>query len=51
MLIEQAKGVLMERLDVTATEAFQRMRAHARANNEKLSAVCRRVLDTNFTPE
>lgn len=49
VLIEQAKGVLRERWDVTADEAFDRLRRHARRHHLTLRDVCTRVLD-GWTP-
>lgn len=45
VLIEQAKGVLAERADLPPDEAFDRIRRHARANNQKLSETCEAVVD------
>jgi hypothetical protein len=45
VLIEQAKGVLAERLGVTADEAFALLRGHARANNRKLRECAGAVVD------
>ena len=44
VLIEQAKGFLRETLDVSVEEAFAVLRAYARANNEHLTAVARRLM-------
>lgn len=49
--IEQAKGMLAERLDVPPGEAFARMRDHSRNHNMKLREICRRVVDEGFTPD
>jgi len=43
-VIEQAKGVIAERLGLHVDEAFDLMRRHARSENEKLSDVARRVV-------
>jgi transcriptional regulator with GAF, ATPase, and Fis domain len=43
VVIEQAKGVLSERLDVTLDEAFQVLRKHARDNNRKLSDLANEI--------
>jgi AmiR/NasT family two-component response regulator len=43
-VIEQAKGVLMGREGVTAREAYERLRARARAQRRKLAAVCAEVV-------
>ncbi|HWE88418.1 MAG TPA: GAF and ANTAR domain-containing protein [Pseudonocardiaceae bacterium] len=45
VLIEQAKGVLAERLGFSVDEAFTALRAHARATNRKLAEVARAVID------
>ena len=45
ILIEQAKGVLAERLVVTVDEAFEALRGHARANGRKLVDVARSVVE------
>jgi AmiR/NasT family two-component response regulator len=39
VVIEQAKGVLSERLDVPADEAFERLRGHARSSNRKMAEI------------
>ncbi len=44
VVIEQAKGVLHGRAGVTMDEAFAGLRAHARTNNLKLSAVAESVV-------
>lgn len=46
VLIEQAKGVLAERHRTTPDEAFARLRARARTNNEKIHAVAAAVVAT-----
>ncbi len=43
--IEQAKGVLSERLGVGVDEAFAVLRGHARNHNRRLTEVARRVVD------
>jgi GAF domain-containing protein len=45
VLIEQAKGVLAERLELTPQQAFQRLRKHARDRNRKVRDVAADVLD------
>ncbi|MFA4841364.1 MAG: GAF and ANTAR domain-containing protein [Agrococcus sp.] len=45
VLIEQAKGVLAALHDVDVDEAFRMLCAHARANNLKLHATARGVVD------
>ena len=44
VVIEQAKGVIAERLGVHVDEAFDLMRGYARSQNEKLSEVAERVV-------
>ena len=41
--IEQAKGVLAERLKITVDEAFTRLRSHARETNQRLSDLAQAV--------
>ncbi|GGM19622.1 transcriptional regulator [Streptomyces fumigatiscleroticus] len=43
VVIEQAKGVLSDRLRVGVDEAFTRLRAHARSRRKKLSALAAEV--------
>jgi hypothetical protein len=51
VIIEQAKGLLRETLDISVEEAFALMRAYARANGEHLTAVARRLMtDRNARP-
>ncbi len=45
VLIEQAKGVLAERLGIDMDQAFITLRRHARANNYKLSELARAVVE------
>ncbi|MBO3751732.1 GAF and ANTAR domain-containing protein [Streptosporangiaceae bacterium NEAU-GS5] len=45
ILIEQAKGMLAERAQIDVADAFTRLRAYARDNNQRLAAVARLVLD------
>jgi GAF domain-containing protein len=45
VLIEQAKGVLAARADITVTEAFTRMRTHARGSGLTLTGVATAVID------
>jgi GAF domain-containing protein len=44
VVIEQAKGVLSERLDVPADEAFERLRGHARSSNRKMTEIANALL-------
>ncbi|SDU76734.1 GAF domain-containing protein [Jiangella alkaliphila] len=45
VLIEQAKGVLAERLNLALEDAFTLMRAHARRSQQRLTDVARTVID------
>jgi GAF domain-containing protein len=51
IVIEQAKGVLAERLGISTSEAFQRIRASARSQSVTVAEVCRRVIETDHVPE
>jgi GAF domain-containing protein len=44
VMIEQAKGVLVERLAVSPGEAFERLRAHARSHRRRIHGVARDVI-------
>ena len=44
VLIEQAKGVLAERLNLDMDQAFTTLRGHARTHNRKLSDLARAVI-------
>ncbi len=44
VLVEQAKGLLRETLDVSVAEAFTLLRSYARANREHLSDVAHRLM-------
>jgi hypothetical protein len=44
VVIEQAKGILGERLGISVTEAFGLLRGHARRNRRKLSMVAEGVI-------
>jgi hypothetical protein len=44
VIVEQAKGFLRERLDVSVEDAFTLLRSYARANGEHLTDVARRLL-------
>jgi hypothetical protein len=44
VIVEQAKGLLRETLDVSVEEAFTLLRAYARANGEHLTDVARRLM-------
>jgi GAF domain-containing protein len=45
VIIEQAKGILAEQAQIGLDTAFLRLRAHARANNLRLSAVAGGLID------
>jgi transcriptional regulator with GAF, ATPase, and Fis domain len=45
ILIEQAKGLLAERLHINVAEAFTLLRASARANNRRLSDLAHGIVD------
>jgi GAF domain-containing protein len=45
VIIEQAKGMLAEQAQITLDVAFSRLRAHARANNLRLSDVAAGLID------
>lgn len=45
ILIEQAKGVLAARRNLSVSESFTALRRHARDNSLKLRDVCRRVIN------
>jgi AmiR/NasT family two-component response regulator len=47
--IEQAKGVLAERRQITTGAAFNLLRAHARNHNLRLSELAREVADGSST--
>jgi GAF domain-containing protein len=51
VVIEQAKGVLAERLGISPDEAFQQIRASARSHGTKVRDLCRRVIDTDHVPD
>jgi transcriptional regulator with GAF, ATPase, and Fis domain len=50
VVLEQAKGVLAERHGITVTEAFQRLRAHARSRGAKLHEVAQDVVAGRARP-
>ena len=50
VVIEQAKGVISERAGVDLSEAFSRLRAHARNNNQRLTDVARAAIDGRLDP-
>jgi hypothetical protein len=46
VVVEQAKGFLRARLDVSVDEAFSLLRRYARANGDHLTDVARRLITT-----
>lgn len=50
VVIEQAKGILAERLKLDLDEAFEVLRRAARSNGLKAHAVARAVVDEPETP-
>jgi GAF domain-containing protein len=47
VIIEQAKGVLAERGNLSMDDAFTRLRGHARGHNQPLSKLARQIVDGN----
>jgi hypothetical protein len=43
--IEQAKGMLAERLQVSMPDAFESLRSYARAHNQRLTELARALID------
>jgi GAF domain-containing protein len=50
VLIEQAKGVVAERLHVDMAEAFMLLRSEARASNRRLSDLAQAIVDESELP-
>jgi GAF domain-containing protein len=50
VVIEQAKGVIAQSLNVTMDVAFERLRRHARDHNLRLAVVARLVVDRRVGP-
>lgn len=50
IVLEQAKGVLAERHDITPSQAFTAMRAHARSSNRKLSDLAHGIIEGQTLP-
>ena len=50
IVIEQAKGVLAERLAISVAEAFEILRYAARSQRTKLHEIARRVVEEKQTP-
>jgi GAF domain-containing protein len=51
VMVEQAKGILSERLGIDPEVAFSRLRRHARQHHLHLAELARRVVDGSFTLE
>jgi GAF domain-containing protein len=45
IIIEQAKGMLAERAQLSISDAFGHIRRYARNHNQQLTSVCQRVID------
>jgi GAF domain-containing protein len=50
VVIEQAKGVLAERANISLDAAFARLRGYARTNNRRLSDVAGELIDGRLEP-
>ncbi|MGW2865225.1 ANTAR domain-containing protein [Streptomyces sp. NPDC001205] len=50
IVIEQAKGLVAARQNITLSRAFDAMRSHARSHRILLREVAQSVIDTGFTP-
>jgi Response regulator with putative antiterminator output domain len=51
VVVEQAKGVLAQRGDLTMDDAFNRLRSYARHHNLRLSEVARQIVETSLGAE
>jgi hypothetical protein len=51
IVIEQAKGVLMERLDLPQQAAFELLRSAARRSRRKLHDIASEIVTTRITPD
>lgn len=51
VVIEQAKGVLAQRGELSMDAAFDRLRRYARAHNLRLSEVARQVVLTDLADD
>jgi AmiR/NasT family two-component response regulator len=49
VVVEQAKGILDERLGIDPEAAFDRLRRHGRQHGMHLATLARRVVDGSFT--
>ena len=48
--IEQAKGMLAERLGIGTEEAFSQLRRYARSHSERLTGVAQKIIDGSIEP-
>lgn len=51
LLIGQATGILMERYDIDADQAFAVLRRYSQTMNSKLHQVARRLIETRRLPD
>jgi len=51
IVIEQAKGVLIERLDLPPEDIFELLRTAARRSRTNLHAIAAEILQTRVTPD
>jgi GAF domain-containing protein len=51
VVIEQAKGVISERVGVDLAEAFARLRSYARNHNRRLTDVAQAAIDATLDPQ
>jgi AmiR/NasT family two-component response regulator len=51
IIIEQAKGMVSQATNCDVDEAFNRLRAHARNHNARLTAVATSVVDGTIGPQ
>ena len=49
VIVEQAKGLLRQMLDVSVEDAFHLLRTYARANGEHLTDVARRLVTDRYS--
>jgi AmiR/NasT family two-component response regulator len=51
IIVEQAKGVLIERLDLPPDEIFELLRAAARRSRTNIHTIAAEILQTRVTPD
>jgi GAF domain-containing protein len=49
-VVEQAKGLIAERLSITPDDGFDRLRRHARSRNQRVRAAAQRILRGDLDP-